>query len=139
MPLIAFGWFSGPAVAMHVSRVDFPYDLSTCRTKTFAGETHYQAVQYRGRAALQADSMASASGLVRRLDIDLRETPYLNGSWAVDRPFSNANEKRNVLEDIRNLTGASIDHIEAVAITTGTDNSGRKARAWYGGLYFSSD
>jgi len=46
-------------------------------------------------------------------------------------------EKRNVAADFRHLFGVDIDHIDAVAIMTDTDNSGQQATAWYGNLYFS--
>lgn len=46
-------------------------------------------------------------------------------------------EKRNVQADFRQLFGDDIDHIDAVAIMTDTDNSGQAATAWYGDIYFS--
>ncbi|NJN45559.1 MAG: DUF3047 domain-containing protein [Candidatus Competibacteraceae bacterium] len=47
-------------------------------------------------------------------------------------------EKRNVAADFQHLFGVDIDHIDAVAIMTDTDNSGQQATAWYGDLYFSA-
>ena len=47
-------------------------------------------------------------------------------------------EKRNVREDWRRAFGEDIETIDAVAIMTDTDNSGQKARAWYGQPYFSA-
>lgn len=207
VPLIVLAWLSAPALGSVIPVDDFTRDLAGWNPKVFVGQTHYRNVEYRGRAALQADSMGSASGLVRPIDIDLHKTPYLNWSWAVQErlhgidelrktgddyparvyviysvgPFfwqtrainyvwsssqppgsvwPNAftanstmvavrgpgdtltewrSEKRNVLEDIRQLTGDSISNIEAVAIMTDTDNSGQQARAWYGGLFFSAE
>lgn len=204
--LLILGWSSVSALATTATFDDLTRDLDDWQKRAFTGETRYQPVEYRGRSALQADSMASASGLVRPLAIDLRKTPYLNWSWAVrerlagvdersrtgdDYParvyviFSTGpffwqtrainyvwssnqmpgsvwpnsftekstmvavrgpedtlaewhQEKRNVLDDIRRLTGEAIDNLDAVAIMTDTDNSGRKARAWYGGLFFSA-
>ncbi len=48
-------------------------------------------------------------------------------------------EKRNIRKDFKRLFGDDIDHIDAVAIMTDTDNSGQKATAWYGDIYFSRD
>ncbi|MEE4380018.1 MAG: DUF3047 domain-containing protein [Candidatus Competibacteraceae bacterium] len=47
------------------------------------------------------------------------------------------NEKRNVVADFQQLFGVDINHIDAVAIMTDTDNSAQQATAWYGDLYFS--
>jgi hypothetical protein len=46
-------------------------------------------------------------------------------------------EKRNVRADFQQLFGVDIDHIDALAIMTDTDNSGQQATAWYGDIYFS--
>ena len=46
-------------------------------------------------------------------------------------------EKRNVREDWKQAFGEDIEKIDAVAIMTDTDNSGQKARAWYGQPWFS--
>lgn len=48
-------------------------------------------------------------------------------------------EKRNVRADFKQLFGDDVDHIDAVAIMTDTDNSGQAATAWYGDIYFSAD
>ncbi len=46
-------------------------------------------------------------------------------------------EKRNVREDWMRAFGEDIEKIDAVAIMTDTDNSGQRARAWYGQPGFS--
>lgn len=46
-------------------------------------------------------------------------------------------EKRNVLDDIRQYLKMDARHIHAVAIMTDTDNTGRSATAYYGNIYFS--
>lgn len=48
-------------------------------------------------------------------------------------------EKRNVQADFKRLFGDEVDHIDAVAIMTDTDNSGQSATAWYGDIYFSAE
>lgn len=47
-------------------------------------------------------------------------------------------EKRNIREDWMRAFGEDIETIDAVAIMTDTDNSGQKARAWYGQPFFSA-
>ena len=47
-------------------------------------------------------------------------------------------EKRNVREDFKRLFGEDITRINAVALMTDTDNSGQRATAWYGDIYFSA-
>jgi len=49
------------------------------------------------------------------------------------------NERRNVVLDFKRLHGKDIRRIDGVAIMTDSDNSGLKARALYGDIYFSKD
>ena len=46
-------------------------------------------------------------------------------------------EKRNVRKDLQKAYGKDIRFIDAIAIMTDTDNSGQKATAYYGDIYFS--
>jgi len=48
-------------------------------------------------------------------------------------------EKKNVREDFRRAYGKDIRIIDAIAIMTDTDNSGQKATAYYGDIYFSKN
>ena len=45
--------------------------------------------------------------------------------------------RRNVLRDIKTYLNLDVQHIDAVAIMTDTDNSGQSAMAYYGEIYFS--
>ena len=38
-------------------------------------------------------SEGGASGLVRRLEVDLQQTPWINWSWKVEHAFEHANEQ----------------------------------------------
>lgn len=49
----------------------------------FSDETTYKLVQLEDKNALKAVSNSSASGLVRRQEIDLLKTPYINWSWRI--------------------------------------------------------
>jgi len=48
-------------------------------------------------------------------------------------------EKRNILDDIRNLLGIDAAKVDAVAIMTDTDNSKQSATAYYGDIFFTSE
>jgi len=48
-------------------------------------------------------------------------------------------EKRNIKEDLKQLFGANIDHIHAVAIMSDSDNHKQSARAYYGDIFFSAE
>jgi len=54
-----------------------------------------------------------------------------------DRLGELVEERRNVREDWMRAFGEDIEKIDAVAIMTDTDNSGQRARAWYGQPWFS--
>jgi hypothetical protein len=46
-------------------------------------------------------------------------------------------EKRNILQDLKDQFGEDIQFIDAVAIMTDTDNTHKRATAYYGDIYFS--
>ena len=49
------------------------------------------------------------------------------------------NHKRNVREDIKKYFDLDVSRLEGVAIMTDTDNSGKRAIAWYGDVRFSAN
>lgn len=53
--------------------------------KQFQGLTDYRLVPDQGRQALRAESRAAASGLYKRVRIDLDQTSYLHWSWKIER------------------------------------------------------
>ena len=59
----------------------------------------------------------------------LRSTEDQTGTWY--------QEKRNILEDLKQLFGEDIRYIDAVAIMTDTDNAKGSAVAYYGDIYFT--
>jgi len=63
--------------------------------------------------------------------IALRSSNDPAGGWLT--------EKRNVLADFNQLIDKDIDHIDAVAIMTDTDNSQGTATAYYGDIYFTEN
>jgi len=60
-------------------------ELDDWEPKQFRGSTEYRLVDDDGRRVLRADSRAAASGLYRRIRIDLERTPYLHWSWKIER------------------------------------------------------
>lgn len=182
-------------------------DLSGWRIKEFSGKTDYSVVSDDNGMVLKAESRSSASGIIKKVDVDITHMPYLNWSWKVDHTFagideksregddypariyvvvsggvlfwktralnyvwssgqkvgsswpnaytSNAvmiamqsgeeksgkwiKEKRNVAEDFRRYFGSEVKRVDAVAVMTDTDNSRKKATAYYDDIYFSSD
>lgn len=181
-------------------------DLTGWSEQVFRGHTEYRPETIDGRTALAAVSRASASGLHRKINVDLRDTPYLEWSWRTENILRDIDEttksgddyplriyviftrgwffwqthtlvyvwssrqpagaawpnaytsnavvvavqsgehrlgewvsnRRDVRADIQRYMGFNVDHIDAVAIMTDTDNSGQSARAWYGDIVFSN-
>ncbi len=69
--------------------------------KSFQGHTRYSLVMDRNlnTTVLQAHSQAGASSLIRKLDIDLTKTPYLNWSWKITEIIENNNEQTKAGDD----------------------------------------
>lgn len=69
--------------------------------QTFRGraKTSYTMVQDGRQYALLAESRASASGLVRRLQVDLQRTPLLRWSWKVAGTHAKGDERQKSGDD----------------------------------------
>lgn len=74
-------------------------DLSNWETEEFSGKTSYELVTIDDRQAIKAISNQSASGLVRKMKVDLTKTPYLNWSWKVDSILNDVNETQKNGDD----------------------------------------
>lgn len=179
-------------------------DLSTWEPQAFRGETDYRLVDIGDRKALKATSNRSASGLIKRVRIDLTRTPILAWSWRVEDALQAMDEqsksgddyaariyvivsgglffwrtrslnyvwsryqavssawpnpytanivmvavtsgtdslgkwvtvKRDVRADFRRYFGEDINAIDGVALMTDTDNTSKRAIAYYGDIYF---
>lgn len=67
-----------------------PYEFESIKSHTL-----YRLVQDKGQSVLQATSIASASGLIREIDIDLTDYPLLSWRWKVtQRPSGKDDRKR---------------------------------------------
>ena len=74
-------------------------DLSQWKTEKFSGETSYKVVTLDNLQAVEASADQSASGLVRKIKIDLTKTPYMNWSWKVDNVLKDVNETQKSGDD----------------------------------------
>ncbi|RLA22225.1 MAG: hypothetical protein DRQ61_06865 [Gammaproteobacteria bacterium] len=74
-------------------------ELSGWEEESFAGETQYRLVDLNGEKVLKATSHAAASGLFKKVHIDLERTPYLNWSWRVEGLLSGLDERQKSGDD----------------------------------------
>lgn len=74
-------------------------DLSQWKPETFSGETAYEVVSIDNQPAIKASAEQSASGLVRKIKIDLTRTPYMNWSWKVDNVLKDVDETQKSGDD----------------------------------------
>jgi hypothetical protein len=74
-------------------------DLSDWSEQVFNGNTIYQPATIDGRRALAATSAASASGLHKKVKIDLATTPYLEWSWRSDTVLRGIDETTKAGDD----------------------------------------
>ena len=73
--------------------------LEGWKDKTFKGTTSYQLVQLKEKKVLMAKSQDSASGLVKKMRVDLKKYPYLNWSWSIENRLEIKNEQTKPGDD----------------------------------------
>lgn len=73
--------------------------LKAWEPKVFKGQTQYQLVQEGQGWMLKAKAKASASGLTRKIKVDLTKTPFLNWSWRVDQALPLLKEQTKAGDD----------------------------------------
>ncbi len=69
-----------------------PADILDWERRDFADPTDYRLAQHAGQTMLEAQCRDAASALYLEKTIDLRETPILQWSWAVDTVFNGVDE-----------------------------------------------
>ena len=76
-------------------------ELAGWENRSFSGETNYTLVldNELSHDVLQATSYKAASGLFRKVRIDLEETPWLHWSWKTEQLFSGLNEREKSGDD----------------------------------------
>ena len=74
-------------------------DMNNWKTKKFSGETSYELVNIDNKQAIRAISNQSASGLIRKMKVDLTKTPYMNWSWKIDSILNGVDETKKSGDD----------------------------------------
>ena len=94
--LLVLGGTAGAVDRVDIARFESG-DLSGWEEQVFHGKTlyRYDAEQ----RALRADSHASASGLVKKIRVDLQQTPYLNWRWRVPASLPPLDERSKAGDD----------------------------------------
>lgn len=68
--------------------------------KKFVNETVYSSARVNGKTALKAVSKNSASGLIKKIKINVEKYPFLNWQWRIDNRLSgNYDEKQKSGDD----------------------------------------
>ena len=67
--------------------------------KKIERHTRYELIRDGGQTVVTARSRQSASGLLRKVSIDLKKTPYLNWRWKVARVYSQGDVTRKDRDD----------------------------------------
>lgn len=77
---------TAPAAAEELKISNFGNnDLSGWEEKVFKKKTTYTLVQESGKTVLKAHSVKAASGLVRKIRLDVTKYPVLRWSWKIER------------------------------------------------------
>ncbi len=74
-------------------------DLDGWEDQSFVGHTMYSFANGDRGTVLSAVSKGSASGIGKRMKIDLNKTPYVNWSWRVDKGLAALNERSKAGDD----------------------------------------
>ncbi|MBE0598071.1 MAG: DUF3047 domain-containing protein [Desulfuromonadales bacterium] len=67
--------------------------------KTFKGRTNYSVVEENGNGVLKAESRDAASGLIFRINIDVKEYPILTWRWKVENILEKGDATRKEGDD----------------------------------------
>ena len=95
---LVFSWAAAAESTLPIGQFSAG-SLAGWEPKSFNGETQYTLVENSGRQVLRAKSNSTASGLVRKIIVDLRQTPYLNWSWRVGNVLAGVNERSKQGDD----------------------------------------
>ncbi len=74
-------------------------DLIDWEEQKFAAATRYRLVRLDATTVLAAESERSASGLVRRIRVDLHRYPWLNWRWRIEERLQGGDEKTRPGDD----------------------------------------
>lgn len=97
MGVAAVALFSGAVAGAVGSRVNISSfsetGLQGWQSKSFKGETSYKLVKEGDRTVVVANSESSASGLGKKIRVDLTKTPFVNWTWKVDNRIASIDER----------------------------------------------
>ena len=97
--LLASG-FSGARAVEQQAIADFTSNsLAGWEKKIFSGETNYDLFELDQQIVLKAVSEDAASGLVKKIKVDLQQYPYLNWRWRTDSSLDALNERQKPGDD----------------------------------------
>ncbi|MBT4838668.1 MAG: DUF3047 domain-containing protein [Methylococcales bacterium] len=92
--------FSFNIFAENIILSDFEqHQLSQWEEHEFNNKTNYSLIKENSQTILKASSIASASGLVKKIKINLNKTPYLNWSWKIQNTLKNTSETQKTGDD----------------------------------------
>jgi hypothetical protein len=74
-------------------------NLAGWEEERFSGRTSYSAGEIDEQPCVRAVAEDTASGMYRELEVDLRETPWLNWHWRIDNVFDNRGEQTKAGDD----------------------------------------
>jgi hypothetical protein len=110
--LVIFAFLSLPASAycesQHFKIAEFSSELSGLHLpkhwqpltfKKIPMQTHYELVKDGDVTVVKASSKSSASGLVRKVSLDLKEYPFINWRWKVDNLIQKSDATRKAGDD----------------------------------------
>jgi len=88
------------SAAPRVNISDFANEqLQGWERKSFEGTTQYQVAQEGNLSILKATSRDAASGVAKRMRVDLQQTPFLNWTWRIGNQLQGVNEQSKSGDD----------------------------------------
>ena len=101
IPILAAALFSCSALASNeiVVGAFSQGDLTGWETEVFNAETRYHFEDTAEGTVLKSEANTSASGLFKKLTIDLSQTPCLRWRWKVDRALEGLDETTKAGDD----------------------------------------
>lgn len=92
--LVLFCLLAGNSRADQLSIADFSKSsLKGWEEKIFTGSTSYRLSDLKGKKILVAESQNCASGLIKKIHVDIKKYPFLNWSWRLENRLNIENEK----------------------------------------------
>jgi hypothetical protein len=98
LPLLAAAASAVAAEPLFVGRFSARH-LDDWQEKKFSHATRYRLVQLEATTVLAAESERGASGLVRKIRIDLHRYPWLNWRWRIEERLDSRDEKTRPGDD----------------------------------------